>query len=382
MASAMGRPTWIPARFLPGLGALMGVSDAPRSPGIYARAMTMLAWARGRGGGPPGALSRAPSDWRKVCELYRGMGDAGGGGLLADRLAALRVPWPRSMRTAVGDMVSGSLGGRAWHCKGAGTALYQALWLAMHGLSFATWLLDRSRARRWWPSGGAEWASLPQCRDFNCAWHLLRTVVGGNKGRAGRRSDQERADRPRACCTCGSLRVAVAATTPSAGHSGLAWCAECLPVVGAPGCLAGAVRRILSGDAGDAPRDGPDGTHHAARAFIQLGGGGSDPCPLCGLGEDSSEHLLCWCPAVCDAWHRLWAGRPPGQLGSDAAHPAPMLHHCAATGLRGALGSGAHPPGCVQGRLDAPVRPRALGDQRTQAGEGGAGDGCAPRNWR
>eukprot|EP00969_Alexandrium_andersonii_P022925 1003036-Alexandrium_andersonii.AAC.1 len=32
---------------------------------------------------------------------------------------------------------------------------------------------------------------------------------------------------------------------------------------------------------------------------------GDDPCPLCGLGEFSSEHLLVWCPAVRSALHAV-----------------------------------------------------------------------------
>eukprot|EP00974_Lingulodinium_polyedra_P102681 9942318-Lingulodinium_polyedra.AAC.1 len=60
-------------------------------------------------------------------------------------------------------------------------------------------------------------------------------------------------------------------------------------------------------------------------------------CPLCGLGEASSEHLLQWCPAVTEAWN-LCGGR--GDLGQalggrslqdeiprKVLHLTPYLHH-------------------------------------------------------
>ena len=64
------------------------------------------------------------------------------------------------------------------------------------------------------------------------------------------------------------------------------------------------------------------------------------PCPLCGFGEASSEHLCIWCPAVAYAWAML-TGRSTSTIladvrrdgglsvlgGSDIAGIAAVLGH-------------------------------------------------------
>ena len=56
-------------------------------------------------------------------------------------------------------------------------------------------------------------------------------------------------------------------------------------------------------------------------------------CPFCSLGEEGSEHLLFWCPAVALAWART---RPPGcdlplllafSQGGEATRRATALAH-------------------------------------------------------
>ena len=60
LATAMGRPRWIAARFLPGLGAVFGIRAAPRCPVTYCRVVALRLWARGRGCGPAAGHARQP----------------------------------------------------------------------------------------------------------------------------------------------------------------------------------------------------------------------------------------------------------------------------------------------------------------------------------
>ena len=339
MSKAMGAPRWIPARFLPGLGVVLGARAAPKCPVAYSRAVALRHWARGRSCGPDGGHRQAQTDWQ---ELRRFAGDlcsgAAGHGFAA-ALARLRLAWPAADRKILAGLVDGGLGGQGWEGAAVGGALYRALWAQAHGMSFLKWLEGRSKTRRWWGTGGSEWAAIPLTRDFNEAWHLLKTLSGGSKGKAGLRPRQDRDLAPRRCADCAGGDVALAATTPApaSGHQGLAWCRRCFPAAGAPGAVAQALCRL--DPAGHWPVGAAGSCPAAARAaarVAEVGATAGDPCAMCGLGEDSSEHLLGVCPAVWGAWCLLWAGRPPGAAGS-VDDPVPLVAHLLDGGLRGSL---------------------------------------------
>eukprot|EP00969_Alexandrium_andersonii_P150840 6669843-Alexandrium_andersonii.AAC.1 len=60
-----------------------------------------------------------------------------------------------------------------------------------------------------------------------------------------------------------------------------------------------AVAAGASEDVPSPPAWQPAAAELARRSFDPLAGAAhQDPCPLCGVGEFSSEHLLVWCPAV------------------------------------------------------------------------------------
>ena len=59
------------------------------------------------------------------------------------------------------------------------------------------------------------------------------------------------------------------------------------------------------------------------------------PCPLCGRGELTGQHLLVWCPVVCDLTRQLCGGLPRAAV-ADRQDGAPgprrelaeLLHQC------------------------------------------------------
>ena len=53
-------------------------------------------------------------------------------------------------------------------------------------------------------------------------------------------------------------------------------------------------------------------------------------CPLCGLGDAGSEHLVVACPAVGLAWASLAGSHRPLSLVQALRHPGPHLRVVAA----------------------------------------------------
>eukprot|EP00969_Alexandrium_andersonii_P341514 15096068-Alexandrium_andersonii.AAC.1 len=50
-------------------------------------------------------------------------------------------------------------------------AAYEAVWLATHEREAETWLREKSRLRRWWPTDAKEWDVLKELADFTAVTH-------------------------------------------------------------------------------------------------------------------------------------------------------------------------------------------------------------------
>ena len=161
------------------------------------------------------------------------------------------------------------------------------------------WLLRRSAARRWMPSGGAEWTLL-EGATFNRAFHVLRLLMGGLGHGPRRRSAAERDAFPRACQECGAAEVRWSYLTPGPHGPGIGFCRSC---IGSRGLRIGGWP-LLRGQgpqtaaAGDAWRH----LNHVDLAGTQTRHHLAEPCPPCRSGEAGSEHMCIWCPAVAQAW--------------------------------------------------------------------------------
>ena len=339
MSKAMGAPRWIPARFLPGLGVIFGVKAAPKCPVAYSRAVALRCWARGRSCGPDGGHGRAQADWR---ELQRFAGDlcsgAPGPGFAA-ALARLRLAWPAADCEVMAGLLAGGLGGREWERAAVGGALYRALWAQAHGMEFLRWLGDRSKSRRWWRTGGSEWGAIRMARDFNEAWHLLKTVNGGSKRKTGLRSKEDRDRAPRTCSDCGGRRCRPGRHDPGAS---LRPSRPCM-VLPLPSRCWGARR----GRAGHMPprsrgwladRGGRLLAHGRPRGRPHRGAGGCRRRSVrhVWLRRRFLGALARGLPRGLGCMALLWAGRPPGAAGSEG-DPAPLVAHLLDDGLRGSL---------------------------------------------
>ena len=226
----------------------------------------------------------------------------------------------------------------------AGADLYEALWHHCDGGEFRAWQLRRSSDRRWWRTDGREWDVLRICRTYARGYHVAKLLAGAVLGAASTRDDTARYMRERACAICGEQDVAYCWRTPIGELLGEEWCGRCVPADVAAGKGGRLVAALQPG--------GHTTLLSTEQARSRLGNLGqwnfqsvSDygACPLCGLGEHGSEHLLSWCPAVAVAWETLGGPahvslREACAVRDLADKAAPLLHQVAylATILHGA----------------------------------------------
>lgn len=196
--------------------------------------------------------------------------------------------------------------------RGKGGAVYRTAWRVQREEALRNWLHRRARQCRWLSDDGAEWELLSHTQHYNAAHHVLRLLAGGAHGGARHRRDAMRAAHPHLCIICGSDQIKLSWRSPHPEKAGLAWCRDCDPFEGhAP------ARTLLTGlgmaeaEMGRRERrpdpavilaatvSNPDGAEY------DWGSSPFGPCPLCGCGEASSEHILRWCPAVAAAWIQL-----------------------------------------------------------------------------
>ena len=308
---------WLPALVLPGLGPLFGVRGCPRCLWTAAVAAGSVAFARDGGWGP-----EPERRWQ------RGHWDA-----LAQWAAVRQGPsgCPRPER-ALGRLAAGAASPDPGHrrLRAAAGQIYQGHWLRLHEAGFWDWARSRAAARTWLEGGAGEWRLLWGAH-FTTAVHVLRVLFDGIRGPERGRPAAHRDGLPRRCFRCGSGHVARAWTTPSAAHPGLGVCRACL-TADEWSCGHGAAVRTAFISDGTPPAPGSPDLVAALRAAPRS----ARPCHLCGLGEQSGEHLCCWCPVVAGAWDDLGLGRglcatlaAPGEAAPAARvvlHQAAFLH--------------------------------------------------------
>ena len=319
LASMLPRQGGAPGWVLPAVGALFGIPGAPRCPTVSAQASAAVAWARSGGWGPAPANRAAARHWAAARRRAR--------------LPAPTGPWPApaAWQTDAARLQHAGLGGDGHvprsHLRLCGPATYRLLAYCRYEGRLDAWLRRRSAQRRWLPTGGNEWRLLGCARDFTAGFHLFRLLAGGLRGTSGARDTATRREFPRTCAVCGAAPVAHAWHAPAPGAPGLGWCAVC------------AGDALLRHGGSALLLDPPAAT---ARAYPATppdwrAGGAYSCCPLCGMGDGGSEHLLTWCPAVASAWQRLRPGGHsiPQMLRAEPPHPqlASLLHqasflHC------------------------------------------------------
>ena len=98
-------------------------------------------------------------------------------------------------------------------------------------------------------------------------------------------------------CVCGAHDIRWAWTSPAHGTHGLGWCGPCADATWARSDDERPAATIL-----DYLENGQDGRGLAGLLGVRSAYG---CCPLCGLGEASSEHLMIFCPVVEAAWRAV-----------------------------------------------------------------------------
>ena len=294
VALGLASDSWVPDFVLSGLGVVFQVPGCPRCPAALARAIAARAHAVDDVWGPAPARKRARTRWGKLVRwapqlrLGAPLDDIpprpGSRVLSASRAAEL----VRSATTHPARV----------HGRYFGRVIYVAAWAQMHLDTLRHWLRTTSEGRRWGRTNGAEWSLLTHCASFTEAHHLLRLLANGLPGSARRRGA---ADRVPHQCSCGRPATRVWLTA-GGNDPGAAWCDTCL------GPWAGQASLWPLLDDADlpaylaplaAPRRRVCGRIQVPRRCGQFG-----VCPLCGLGEATTEHIWSWCPAVALAWTR------------------------------------------------------------------------------
>ena len=305
---------WCPARAITGMGCWWRVPGSPRCPIAAAHAVGALAaaqagvrapprvapapgqraWGHGPGGGwGPRQARQEQRDRLQACVAWAGRrpddplgrqaGRVMGPLQAAEILRAYSTPLGRPDPT---EPLPPRLG----------QALYVACWALHHQRPMERWARLRDTERSWAPWTGREWRVLGACPHFTAGYHVLRLLNNGLPGGARWRSHDER---PSILCQVCQQPAHHVWRTGRAQQSPVAWCAGCFHNWRAGDAWASLPANLLPAD---------------LRAYAVLRRGARTPldadwgasawgcCPLCGLGEAGSEHLLCWCPAVALSW--------------------------------------------------------------------------------
>ena len=306
----------IPLEFLHAAGVLGGARGYPRCSDAAISAAGVIVEIGGGAWGPPCLTPHV----RKRIEDLRAWAAVPGDG---------PPEWPewargdQRVKDRVGELLrkwnAGNLG-RAELARSGGD-IYAALWRAGLGggggsRRTVSAMVDKARARRWFPTSGDEWGFARYASSFNAVFHVGKILCGGTAPGVALRARSARARFPRRCDACGDPRVAWSWVTGGPGLPGVAWCGGCLGGIEHLSPWAWVLGETYAGDGdlGEAVRAAPrapacmaEGRWRGMRSFYGA-------CPLCSMGEHGSEHLAIWCPAVAAAWIRLGAAHGPSPL--------------------------------------------------------------------
>ena len=368
-------PDWAPAS----LQLCFGIRGAARCPCTVADAVTMISARAGQAWSCAALSGGGQGPWRQVCSWAARRSPAHPAFVDQERLqqrwtaAAVGPDIARAARTLARDA-------------------YGALWLARHQAAASTWLRTRARSRRWWRTGGEECSIVQSASGITAATHVLRLVLGGVRGSAMRRDKATRHAAPRRCIACGAAGprdgpegdTFIGWLTPGEDSAGIGWCHRCLEPALARRRGGAWVARACGIEIGANDGDAPPA------AWAEHWRPGAHPdgaCPLCGMGEMSSEHLLVWCPAVHVAAIGILGGAPldrewasgGGDAGVDRRLVCELLHQTSflahALEHRATVGAAR-----AAGRLVAAIRlGREHGHEGDPAVDGDAGGDCDGR---
>ena len=309
---------WAPWWVVTALHAHWGIPGGPRCPIIAAEAAGVVTALKGRAWGPAETSAGQEADLRRLTWAASGVavGD--------DRDSAVQ-----DARALVGLAQTRRSDGST-ETRGACAAIYRIAWRVRYGQKLNERLARTATRKRWLGDDGNAWRLVGCARNFNAAYHSLKLLAGGVRGRAQGRSVAARA-RAHRCSGCDTRDIRVVWRSPTDDEDGVAWCAGCRPL-DARGLLE-ALRT-----------HGHENVEHGARAAV--GSGEADDrwrcsrhgaCPLCQGGEAGSEHLLQWCPAVQATLESFTGGANTlgrecngisdhGQQLNDLLHQAAYLH--------------------------------------------------------
>ena len=217
---------WSPWWVVTAIPVHWGIRGGPRCPAAVADAAGVVTALKGRTWGPPDAGRRQQADLDKLAGVAAGAA-AGDRRDQATRDARLMM-----------DLVHARAATGSADTSGAGAAIYRLAWRARHEQALHRWLVHTAARRRWLRDDGQAWRLIGRARYFNAAYHTLKLLAGGVRGRAQRRPAAAR-PRPHRCFACGAAEVGVVWRSPTEDEEGVAWCIGCRPT-DARGLLAAA----------------------------------------------------------------------------------------------------------------------------------------------
>ena len=291
----------VPWYLWPHLLLVGGLGGAPRCPVASALTGSVIAALTDGLWGAPELRRRAQDIWQRTVTWARQtLRDEPGGQLRAEG-------WQRRLETAAQGILALADSGDPLDLatvRRRGPHIYRGILATQRGAAVERWLSEVSARRRFWPTRGQEWAALGSCRSVTAAGRLLLLLSGTALGGLARRNAASRLAFPRLCCECQAASPELTWITPGPEQPGWSWCRRCAPVE------AGALPGLVAHRLGLGPPS-PDPATPASlrRQPWQLHRHRTRPCPLCGFGEHSAEHLLVWCPCLAICWTSLTGDR-------------------------------------------------------------------------
>ena len=169
------------------MGPVHGVPGSPRHPSVIIAVASTCAWIRHGTIGPKTAPAQGRDTWKRCLRWARAPG-AGHG-----------LPLPRDAQRQAILNLHNNIESADKHrlLRAAGPGIRQACWEMTDMGRYQRWQTKRSANRRWWITGGEEWAVLGACATFTSAYHVLRLLAGGLHSGTGVRDKTDRQSHPR-----------------------------------------------------------------------------------------------------------------------------------------------------------------------------------------
>ena len=320
--------TWAWKELPTRLAGTLGLIKGPRDPTTVAVTVAVSKAVHGSFVGPPNALWET-LEWLQQLRVWVRADEED----VSLRPGILGLPSPLSVRKARRTLRGGLAHPQLADQTQLARAIYVGIWHILDKGKSRNYLHRRSRSRRWAPSEGEEWVVLSQAEKWSSAWLISRLLLDGLPGTARRRPNYLRGRVH--CWGCGTLATprwkwlspSDNPENSTLGPSnGVAWCSNCCSsflLAELPEPLDSTAGPATSADRLPGPPVPPTGAY--------------TPCPLCGVGEAGSEHLVIFCKATQQAWNALetplphwWLGWTPPNATQDQVKRALQFSHAIA----------------------------------------------------